>query len=75
MPRWRWLAGAYLRRVAGRLGIHADPGGTPISYLVSCTMDPWLTDTERGDFIPVLREALAEGARAAIGDVFPEPAR
>ncbi|MEV7124030.1 pyridoxal phosphate-dependent decarboxylase family protein [Kitasatospora griseola] len=66
---------AYMRRVADRLGLRGDPGGTPISHLVSCTLDPWLTDTERGDFIPVLREALAEGVRAAIREVFPEPTR
>ncbi|MEU7094666.1 pyridoxal phosphate-dependent decarboxylase family protein [Kitasatospora aureofaciens] len=67
--------GVYMRRVADRLGLQGDPSGTPIRHLVSCTLDPWLTDTERGDFIPVLREALAEGARAAIREVFPEPAR
>ncbi|MGW2370961.1 hypothetical protein [Kitasatospora sp. NPDC001683] len=60
--------------MANRLGLRGDPGETPISHLVSCTLDPWLTDTERGDFIPVLREALAEGVRAAIREVFPEPA-
>ena len=40
-----------------RLGVHG-PG--PIDFLISTTMDPWLTDTESGNFIPTLITAFRD---------------
>lgn len=46
-----------------RLGVEGDPD-TPIYFLITTTMDPWLTDTATGNFIPtlidVLRNTLSE---------------
>ena len=36
-----------------RLGVHATPG-VAISFLVTTTMDPWITDTSEGNFVPQL---------------------
>lgn len=40
-----------------RLGVRGKPE-TPISFLISTTMDPWLTDTAEGNYIPTLINAL-----------------
>lgn len=46
-----------------RLQVEGDPD-TPIYFLITTTMDPWLTDTAEGNFIPTLiqvwRDTLAE---------------
>ena len=44
---------------AKRLGVDAKEGES-IKFLISTTMDPWLTDTEDGNFIPRLIEVLRE---------------
>ncbi|PSJ26634.1 decarboxylase [Streptosporangium nondiastaticum] len=48
----------FIDAFCGRLGVAAEDPGTPVTYLISTTMDPWVTDTETGDFIPTLIEAL-----------------
>ena len=50
-----------------RLGIH-DPSGAPLQFLISTTMDPWLTDTAQGDFIPTLIEELRKEVLKTISD-------
>jgi glutamate/tyrosine decarboxylase-like PLP-dependent enzyme len=40
-----------------RLGVTGSEG-TPINFLISTTMDPWLTDTSKGNFIPVLMNVM-----------------
>jgi glutamate/tyrosine decarboxylase-like PLP-dependent enzyme len=42
-----------------RLGVR-DDGTTPIDVLVTTTMDPWLTDTAEGNFVPKLMAKLRE---------------
>jgi glutamate/tyrosine decarboxylase-like PLP-dependent enzyme len=42
-----------------RLGVR-DDGTTPIEVLITTTMDPWLTDTAEGNFVPKLMTKLRE---------------
>ena len=42
-----------------RLGVE-DSDLITMNFLSSTTMCPWLTDTEKGNFIPVLTDALRE---------------
>jgi hypothetical protein len=42
-----------------RLGVR-DDGTTPIDVLITTTMDPWLTDTAEGNFVPKLMTKLRE---------------
>lgn len=42
---------------ARRLGVDAPPGES-VQFLISTTMNPWLTDTSEGSFIPTLIEVL-----------------
>ena len=58
----------------GRLGVTGLPD-TPIAFLISTTMDPWLTDTAAGNFIPTLMQVLRGAVLAAVAEVLPEPAR
>ncbi len=51
-----------------RLGVQGEPV-KPIKFLISTTMDPWLTDTENGDFIPTLIEELRAVVCQAIKQV------
>jgi glutamate/tyrosine decarboxylase-like PLP-dependent enzyme len=61
------LVDAYARR----LGVDPKPG-VPIPFLISTTMDPWITDVAPtdalpdGNFIPVITEALRETATRII---------
>jgi glutamate/tyrosine decarboxylase-like PLP-dependent enzyme len=40
-----------------RLGV-TDENNTPVTFLISTTMNPWLTDTSDGNFIPRLTDVL-----------------
>ncbi|MCC5907003.1 MAG: hypothetical protein JJU13_12385 [Balneolaceae bacterium] len=40
-----------------RLGV-ADDNDSPVTILISTTMDPWVSDTSEGNFIPQLTQAL-----------------
>lgn len=51
-----------------RMGVDARPGES-VQFLISTTMNPWLTDTERGDFIPTLIEVLRETVEASVRKV------
>jgi hypothetical protein len=42
-----------------RLGLSLD-NDEPVNILISTTMDPWLTDTAEGNFIPEVTKALKE---------------
>ena len=42
----------------------APTQGTGISFLVSTTQDPWVTATEKGNWLPMVLEALKETALA-----------
>lgn len=47
----------YMGRLRTMLGVDGDQDQA-IDYLISTTMDPWLTDTKSGNFIPQLIAAL-----------------
>ncbi len=40
-----------------RLGI-VDPTDEPVTFLITTTMNPWLSSTAEGNFIPRLRTIL-----------------
>ena len=46
--------------------------GVPITFLISTTMDPWLTDTAEGNFIPKLMDVLRGAVLAAVKQVTTE---
>ncbi len=48
-----------------RLGINNTQGAT-IPFLISTTMDPWTTETSKGDFLEVVENALRNSVNAAI---------
>jgi len=51
-----------------RLGVTGS-ADTPITFLISTTMDPWLTDTEQGNFIPTLMAVMRDAVLAAVDQV------
>jgi len=55
-----------------RLGVTGS-AGTPITFLISTTMDPWLTDTATGNFIPTLMDVMRETVLKAIDRVQRNP--
>ena len=56
-----------------RLGVTGS-AATPITFLISTTMDPWLTDTAEGNFIPTLMAIVRETVLAAVEQVTRAPA-
>jgi glutamate/tyrosine decarboxylase-like PLP-dependent enzyme len=55
-----------------RLGVTGS-AGTPITFLISTTMDPWLTDTATGNFIPTLMDVMRETVLTAIERLQKDP--
>jgi hypothetical protein len=51
-----------------RLGVHPPPGQS-IDFLITTTMDPWLTDTSKGSFIPTLLQVLRETVESCIQEI------
>jgi glutamate/tyrosine decarboxylase-like PLP-dependent enzyme len=56
-----------------RLGVTGS-AATPITFLISTTMDPWLTDTAKGNFIPTLMTVMREAVLEAVEQVTRTPA-
>ena len=54
-----------------RLGVR-DDGKSPIDVLVTTTMDPWLTDTAQGNFVPKLMAELRQVVREEVLSLRPE---
>jgi hypothetical protein len=50
---------SFVDSFGSRLGVDVVPG-VPITFLVSTTMDPWVTDTAHGSFIPKLIQVMRE---------------
>ncbi len=48
---------SFVDNFKSRLGV-SDEDNTPVTFLISTTMDPWVTDTAEGNFIPQLTDAL-----------------
>lgn len=55
-----------------RLGVTGS-AETPIGFLISTTMDPWLTDTATGNFIPTLMDVMRGAVLTAVTEVTREP--
>ncbi|WP_324783340.1 pyridoxal phosphate-dependent decarboxylase family protein [Streptomyces sp. H51] len=50
-------------------GTEAADRDLPVKYLISTTMDPWMTDTATGDFIPHLVDALRKTVVRCVDDM------
>src|SRR5581483_1432659 len=59
---------AFVSEFARRLGVEAQPG-QPINFLITTTMDPWLSDTSEGSFIPELIQVLRKTVQCCIKKV------
>jgi glutamate/tyrosine decarboxylase-like PLP-dependent enzyme len=57
----------FVRTFMKRLGVD-DANLITMNFLSSTTMCPWLTDTEKGNFIPELTKALREAVLKVVGD-------
>ncbi len=55
----------FLDHYCRRLGVQ-NPNYSPVTFLISTTMDPWTTDTPKGDFLQVVEDELREAAEKAI---------
>jgi glutamate/tyrosine decarboxylase-like PLP-dependent enzyme len=56
---------AFIDDYARRLGL-SPRGGSKIPFLISTTMNPWVTDTPDGDFLNVIQEALRSAVHQAL---------
>jgi glutamate/tyrosine decarboxylase-like PLP-dependent enzyme len=56
---------AFVQHYSNRLGID-NPENATIPFLISTTMDPWTTDTEGGDFLKVVEDALRNVVHRAL---------
>ncbi|GAA2986151.1 pyridoxal phosphate-dependent decarboxylase family protein [Kitasatospora sp. NPDC127116] len=55
-----------------RLGVTAhEDDRLPVRYLISTTMDPWVTDTATGDFIPHIVDTLRDVVLSCIDELHP----
>ena len=57
----------FVRTFMRRLGVD-DANLITMNFLSSTTMCPWLTDTEKGNFIPELTTALKEAVLKVVDD-------
>lgn len=53
---------------ATRMGVRAA-GALGVDFLISTTMDPWTTETNGGDFLAVLEQALRRAAHRALDEL------
>ncbi|HEU4965360.1 MAG TPA: pyridoxal-dependent decarboxylase [Bacilli bacterium] len=58
----------YVATFCRRLGVEHD-GVTPVTFLSSTVVDPWLTETEHGSFLPVIEDALRQAVRESIAEL------
>lgn len=58
----------YVATFCRRLGVEHD-GVTPVTFISSTVMDPWLTETAEGSFLPVIEEALRQAVRESIEEI------
>jgi glutamate/tyrosine decarboxylase-like PLP-dependent enzyme len=63
---------AFVEAFKERLGVQGDPQQS-ISFLLSTTMDPWMTSTEKGNFIPTLIDALRKAVLNSIREIKAQP--
>lgn len=56
----------FVEHYASRLGVR---NARNITFLISTTMNPWTTDTEKGDFLEVVEGALRDAVHTAIDEI------
>ena len=54
----------FVRHFSNRIGLH-NPDAVPVAFLISTTMNPWTTDTENGDFLAIVEDALRSAAETS----------
>ena len=59
---------SFVDRFCARMGIVAAPG-QGVAFLIATTMDPWVTETETGDFLAVIEAALRAAAHRALDEL------
>jgi glutamate/tyrosine decarboxylase-like PLP-dependent enzyme len=63
----------FVEHYCRRLGVQLQ-NEIPVPFLISTTMDPWTTDTTKGDFLVTVEKALRGAVHRAIKKVDPDPA-
>jgi len=58
----------FVDHYTNRLGASPE-AGVPVSFLISTTMDPWTTDTSKGDFLETVETALRNAVHRAIDEI------
>ena len=59
---------AFVDAFCARMGV--DPvEGPGVDFLIATSMDPWTTETERGDFLAVIEDALRAAAHHALDEL------
>jgi hypothetical protein len=59
----------FVERYARRLGLTDPSKVNSVGFLISTTMNPWTTDTPRGDFLEVVETTLRDAVHKAIDEV------
>ncbi len=59
---------AFVDAFCVRMGVVPDDG-PGVDFLISTSMDPWTTETERGDFLAVIEDALRAAAHRALDEL------
>ncbi len=59
---------AFVDAFCARMGVVPDEG-PGVDFLISTSMDPWTTETERGDFLAVIEDALRAAAHRALDEL------
>ena len=58
----------FVNAFSARMGVRPAPD-LGVDFLISTTMDPWTTETNGGDFLAVLEQALRRAAHQALDEL------
>ena len=58
----------FVNAFSARMGVQPRPE-LGVDFLISTTMDPWTTETDGGDFLAVLEQALRRAAHQALDEL------
>ncbi len=58
----------FVNAFSARMGVQPAPD-LGVDFLISTTMDPWTTETDGGDFLAVLEQALRRAAHQALDEL------
>jgi glutamate/tyrosine decarboxylase-like PLP-dependent enzyme len=62
---------AFVNHFCRRLGVRPEENAE-INFLISTTMDPWITETSQGDFLEVVEQTLRDVAHRALDELIQE---